>query len=256
MNTGLNIAIVGMGNVGQHLFHALARQNLQPTHLCSSNDELLTNLSKTYQFESVNMADLNSCKLDMIFTCVADDAIVPTHESLQAHSAALVHCSGSTPVVVRPSGSSGVFYPFQTFTKSRSIDWSVIPVFVTANNEQLEQTLCALALQIGGSAQVISDEQRRWLHLAGVYGANFVNHMLSEMTEALENAQLPLSVAEPLIRETVSKAFEMGAKSSQTGPALRGDAAIVQKHLDMLKDDRIKQQLYRVISQSINSDLP
>jgi len=40
-------------------------------------------------------------------------------------------------------------------------------------------------------------------------------------------------------------------QESQTGPASRRDYTIIEEHLKMLSDDNEKQQLYKILSNSI-----
>ena len=56
----------------------------------------------------------------------------------------------------------------------------------------------------------------------------------------------------PLIEETAAKAIATNdVREVQTGPAVRGDKAVCNKHLEMLAGDDIKQKIYKDITESI-----
>ena len=55
----------------------------------------------------------------------------------------------------------------------------------------------------------------------------------------------------PLIKETAAKAIEMEPDQAQTGPALRKDMQVIEKHLELLKNKPEVQKLYQQISKNI-----
>ena len=56
---------------------------------------------------------------------------------------------------------------------------------------------------------------------------------------------------EPLVRETVNKAFSMGAEKALTGPARRGDKETINKHLNLLKDYNEEKEIYKLLTNYI-----
>jgi hypothetical protein len=56
----------------------------------------------------------------------------------------------------------------------------------------------------------------------------------------------------PLIDETARKVHTLPPQEAQTGPAIRYDENVIQKHLDALSDEPEMQTLYRLMSQSIH----
>ena len=64
---------------------------------------------------------------------------------------------------------------------------------------------------------------------------------------------IPADVLLPLIDETVSKIHSMPPAVAQTGPAIRYDENVINKHLAML-DDPDMQAIYRLLSQSIHKE--
>ena len=98
-----------------------------------------------------------------------------------------------------------------------------------------------------------ADSQRRGkIHLAGVFVNNFTNHLYGVATDIVNDEGLSFDVLRPIISETASKAIASGDPYAvQTGPAIRGDRAVTDKHLHILEDDAIKKQIYNDITDSI-----
>lgn len=57
----------------------------------------------------------------------------------------------------------------------------------------------------------------------------------------------------PLIDETAAKVHTMTPAEAQTGPAIRYDENVINKHLAMLADPDMRS-IYRQISQSIHKE--
>jgi hypothetical protein len=95
-------------------------------------------------------------------------------------------------------------------------------------------------------------ERRKKIHLAGVFVNNFTNHLYGIATEIVESEDLSFDVLRPIISETASKAIAVGDPDVvQTGPAIRGDRVVTDRHIEMLRGDKVKQQIYKDITESI-----
>lgn len=147
----------------------------------------------------------------------------------------------------------GVLYPLQTFSKSREISFEGIPLFIECYRKGDKELLEGLARRLSGNVCELSSEKRRSLHLAAVFACNFTNHIYALAEEILQKEGLSRDYLFPLIDETASKIHEMPAREAQTGPAIRYDENIINKHLAMLADDSAVQTLYRLLSQSIHN---
>jgi predicted short-subunit dehydrogenase-like oxidoreductase (DUF2520 family) len=165
----------------------------------------------------------------------------------------LVHCSGSMPLscLEKYSENIGVFYPLQTFSKDREVDFAEIPVFVEANSPENEKKLVQMAEKISGRASVLNSEKRLNLHISAVFACNFVNHFYTIAAEVLKSKEIPFEVLNPLILETARKVQNLEPVLAQTGPAVRFDENVISKHLDALQEFPEFQKLYELVSESI-----
>ena len=166
-----------------------------------------------------------------------------------------VHTAGSMPISVFEGLTAryGVVYPLQTFSKSREVDFKKIPFFLEANSSEDEKVLGEVARALSSDVRFLSSEKRKKLHLAAVFACNFTNHMYALAEKILEEQQIPGEVLLPLIDETAAKVHVMSPVRAQTGPAIRYDENVINKHMAMLKDPDMRN-LYELISRSIHKE--
>ena len=250
MSKSLKIGLVGLGNVGWNLVQRLDCKGYTIDQIVAQKNDYRKKLAKALDAELIKtVAELNK-KLDLIFLCIPDDQLQETASKIKS-SAAIIHCSGSTPIL--ETKLSGVFYPFQTFTKFFAVEWKGVPVFIESNDKGVRNKLLKIANDLTGNAKEVSFEQRQAIHMSGVFGANFVNHILYMAKTILDNKNIDFSVLEPLLEETVRKAFEHSPAGSQTGPARRGDIKMITKHLKLLQDQGNLAEYYRLFSNDIST---
>lgn len=165
-----------------------------------------------------------------------------------------VHTAGSIPMDVWQGrvGRYGVFYPMQTFSRQRIVEFHRIPIFVESNSAEDAQTLKTIATVLSGKVYEATSEQRKSLHLAAVFACNFTNHMYALAAELLKKYSLPFEAMLPLIDETSRKVHDLEPRLAQTGPALRYDENVINSHLSMLSDEPEMRELYGKISEDIH----
>jgi predicted short-subunit dehydrogenase-like oxidoreductase (DUF2520 family) len=64
---------------------------------------------------------------------------------------------------------------------------------------------------------------------------------------------LNLDMIMPLIEMSVKKIKNTSPSHTQTGPAKRGEEAVLQKHLELLKDNPEYASIYKLLSHSIKN---
>ena len=167
--------------------------------------------------------------------------------------ALFVHTAGSMPMSVWEGIAIryGVLYPMQTFSKQRPVDFGTVSFFVEANEPDDLETLKQMASSLGAKVYEASSEQRMSLHVAAVFACNFANHMYALSAKLLDKYGMPFEAMLPLIEETADKVHLLSPREAQTGPAIRRDGNVMDKHLDLLADEPILQDLYKKISKSI-----
>ena len=229
----ISILIVGKGNVGTLLneaFHSIETLNVQ---WISSRD--LITIPKT----------------DITIIAVSDDAIETVSSKISTDF--MVHTSGSMPLsALKNNTRKGVFYPLQTFSKKKKVDFTQIPFCIEATTEKDEKLLEKLAGFLSKKIYRISSEQRKAIHVAAVFANNFTNHMYKIAHDICNTHQIPIEILNPLINETAEKIKVLPPALAQTGPAIRKDVATIKNHLFLLTEKQ--QEIYTILTKSIQND--
>ncbi len=261
MSANPGIVLIGAGNVGSHLGRRLAECGLKPLQVFSRSEDKARALGEALAVPHTHTLETVRPDAGLYLLAVRDDSIGEVAAALSqtvAGSALVAHTSGATPsAVLAPYFRRyGVFYPLQTFTSGRPVDFNAVPMCIYAPLKDGADLLQGIARQISSSVHLIDDEQRAVLHIAAVFVNNFVNHIYRIGRHILEEERLHFELLLPLIWETARK-VQAGVDPGtiQTGPAQRGDIATVQRHLQYLRKKPAYQALYRQLSASINPDL-
>jgi predicted short-subunit dehydrogenase-like oxidoreductase (DUF2520 family) len=256
MRKELTVSFIGSGNLAWHLAPALDNAGFVVKEIYSLNPKHAEQLtSRLYQAEVKATLDFSTSSSSVFIIAVSDDAIRSiAQEIILPEEAVLVHTSGSQPLSeLEFSATSylGVFYPLQSFSKQKKVDFKIIPIFIESQNQETDELLQLMAKAISNQVAKIGSVDRIALHVAAVFASNFTNHMLAISKSILQQNSLDFEWLKPLVTETIQKSLAIGPNNSQTGPASRGDLEILEKHIEFLKEDESVAQIYKVISQHI-----
>lgn len=252
----MNVSFIGSGNLAWHLAPALDNTEFSVREVYSRQQKNAEALVRRLYDAKVNSTlDFSASASEIFIVSVSDDVIEDIVRGLiLPHNAILLHTSGSQPISVlgyAGTQKTGVFYPLQTFTKSRRVDFKDIPIFIESEDKHTRNVMTNMAKAMSKNAYEITSAQRIALHVAAVFASNFTNHMLTISREISHDSKLEFDWLKPLVAETINKALSLGPERSQTGPAKRGDLEILDKHVAFLQNDEAVAEIYRVISQNI-----
>lgn len=249
------IVLVGAGNVATHLGIALQHAGWEIVQVYSRTEVSAQALAVRLGVPGITSLQDICPDADVYMVMVKDAAlngILP--ELVKGRKDALfVHTAGSMPMDIWRGYALryGVLYPMQTFSKSRDMDFTTVSFFIEANNQADAELLKMMAGTLGPKVYEATSEQRMYLHMAAVFACNFTNHMYALSAHLLEKNGLPFEAMLPLIDETARKVRELRPEEAQTGPAIRHDRNVMDKHLDLLASEPRFQELYGMISDSI-----
>ena len=247
----IKVSIIGSGNVAQHLIQVfLQTPEVTLVQVMARNANSVSHLVPQSKIIS-NITQLE--KVDVCIVSVTDNAIAEVAAQLPFQQQLVVHTSGSTELTALGlNNRKGVFYPLQTFSKNKTVDFSNIPLCLEAENENDYKLLEQLAHAISKNVYRISSEQRKSLHVAAVFVSNFVNHMYYIGSEICKEHHIPFEILQPLIQEVAHKVTELPPAEAQTGPALRNDTKTLNKHIAFLENSNY-QDIYKLLTQSIQN---
>lgn len=251
------IVMVGAGNLATHLAKALYAKGFRIVQVYSRTLEAARMLARKVGASATD--ELSALVPDAALYIVAlkDAALADRLPAIVSgrENAFWVHTAGSIPMDIWKGKVAryGVFYPMQTFSKRREVDFATIPIFIEACSEEGERFLSGIASVLSGKVFSATSTQRKSLHLAAVFACNFSNHMYALAAELLDKYGLPFDVMLPLIDETARKVHQLDPREAQTGPAVRYDRNVMDGHLGMLADEPVLGDIYRKLSESIHS---
>ena len=246
----LSVAVIGTGNVARQLCSAWQKSPTVQVVQVVGRSQL-----KEMRFEGHLVASFEELTSDVncYIIAVSDSSIAPVFQHFKKSDALFIHTSGSVPVdVLNGQERIGVLYPLQTMSSGREVNLTQVPIFLETKQEADREILQQLADSLSEHTYWVNSDKRRQLHLAAVFLNNFTNHLLYLSGERCKEMGMDPEILYPLLEETVSKAIAIGPYRAQTGPARRGDSAVIEEHIDMI-DDPTQQEIYRFISQSIQT---
>ena len=244
----MQIVLIGSGNVAFHLAKAFTEAQIPISQIFGRNTTELQKISEQFSipFSSETIADA-----DLYIISVSDSSIAEVSSLIKNKNVLVAHTSGSVSrEALSGNYRKSVFYPLQTFSKSKNLDYSKIPFFIDAENENDEEILKNLASKISKNVMLANDEKRKYIHLTAVFACNFVNHLYARAKEISDSQGIPFDYFLPLIDETTQKIHELEPKLAQTGPAIRNDEKVLKLHESLLTDEE-KLKIYKTLNESI-----
>lgn len=245
----LEVVIIGSGNVAQHLIKAFKKSTkIKVVQVYSRNTESLSHLLPSSKITS-DYAKLKEVSLYII--AVSDAAVVEVSSKIPFTNKLVLHTSGSIAINDLDSKNiRGAFYPVQTFSKAKNVDFRTIPICIEIEQETMYNVIETVAHSISDSVYTITSEQRKSLHIAAVFVNNFVNYLYQIGNEICDENKLNFEILKPLILETANKVMKLSPIEAQTGPAKRNDSQTINAHLNFLKFENQKE-IYKILTKSI-----
>jgi predicted short-subunit dehydrogenase-like oxidoreductase (DUF2520 family) len=258
----MKIVIIGAGNVAQ----ILGRRIVESGH------ELIQVFSRTIQHARQFGGMLNAMQCNGYFTdatdtvdnirkdgdvyliAISDDALPEVTKQFHFGNALTVHTAGAMPMELLETVSAhhGVLYPLQSLRKEMS-GIPTIPLLLDANTSNGYQLLNQFAGTLSPLVMRANNNERLKLHIAAVITGNFTNHLYALAQDYCRKEGVDFSLLFPLITETANRLHHYPPDTMQTGPAIRHDIDVIEKHLEMLNDHPLLREVYKTLSVSIST---
>ena len=248
----MKIVIIGSGNVAESLAQAVAEaEDLHLVQVFARNEE---RGRKVAELAHTEWSGSELAEADLYLISVSDNAVADVAKSLPIPEGAVVaHTAGCCTLdSLLPHTHRAVFYPFQTFSVGRKVDFTKGYIFLEGATDHALTTIEKAAHALTENVLPADTARRAVIHLSGVFACNFANAMYANAAEVLAKEGLPFDIVAPVIEETAKKVVESkNPAHSQTGPARRGDSQTLERHRKMLADEAQKRELYDKISEDI-----
>ncbi len=182
---------------------------------------------------------------ELVLLCVSDGAIADVAESLpQDFDGVVAHVAGSVGVEVLPNRfRRGALHPLVSIPPRSGPGLLLDPqaTFAVEGDDAVRDVVNAF----GGQMVEIDGAGRALYHAAACIASNHLVALMGQVERVANAAGLDLSIYLPLIAQTMANVAEMGPHDALTGPAARGDAVTISRHLEAL--DPSERDTYRAL---------
>ncbi len=264
---GLRVSIVGYGNVAYRLSLALKAVGIELSYIIGRNESEAAKLAYLLNKPENNPVSTakqtlssnnyqDALESDIIILAVSDRAIEPVSNDLyqyiheKSSGITVLHCSGASHIsLLDKFDNHGVLYPLMTLSKTKPVDFGLIPFFLEYSNETVKNKLVNICVALRSEYRFTDSAERMKIHVAAVFVSNFINYLTGLAFDISKPNQMFLM---PLAIETIRKAFLYEHPSLvQTGPAIRGDYKTIEEHLKILEKMPRHKDMYQFISSYI-----
>ena len=252
----MKVTLIGAGNLATQLGKSLKKAGVIISQVYSRTEESARTLGELLEAEWLTDIKALHDEADIYIFSVKDSVLCELISKVckGREDKLFLHTAGSMPMSCFEGKALryGVFYPMQTFSKTKDVDFERIPVFIEGNSIETEDVIRSLANKLTQRVIRLSSADRKYLHLAAVWACNFTNYCYTVASDILSEHGIPFDVMLPLINETTEKIQKISPKEAQTGPAVRGDRNVMSKQLELMNGKEDLQELYQMLSKGIN----
>ena len=258
------VVVVGFGRLGGALALQLSEAGWPIT--VSAASEASRRAAKRYGLALADDVDLAQSAMALIV--VRDDAVHDRARALMpqlGQTTALVHCAGALPLSVLGSDAEvtahprGSFHPLAAVSSPQSV-LAGKSVALSGTTPRLLTLLRRMARDLALRPFEVSEAHRAAYHAGAVLSAGGAVALLATAVQAFGQAGVreeeALHALLPLMRSALDGVEARGLSKGLTGPVPRGDAAVVEAHLEALPPSL--RAIYRELSEQMLalSELP
>lgn len=261
-----NILIIGCGRLGSALYRMLKEQDGLQVKVYDTAG--FKKQDKTYlpekDFHSVLNRNIIG-KAEILIISVPDDHISGAAHTLlpfDLDGKIILHTSGlhSSEILhfLEEKGAlTASLHPVQTFSSrfSNTDIWKNIWC-TFEGSERASSILEILCSTAGAHFLRVNALQKKALHTAAVFSANYLAALFAAAENILTKTELDKQLLLPLIRQMQDNFEQNPAHKILSGPLQRGDSETIKTHLAFLSENGFKseEELYRDLAEYLLSD--
>jgi predicted short-subunit dehydrogenase-like oxidoreductase (DUF2520 family) len=264
------VAVIGLGNWGTALAHALA--GARPGAGIALREIVVR---KAHPFKKrgqlpVKTWEAAALDAEFVWLCVPDDAIEAACAELVRRKPDLrgqivLHASGAREsallLAARQAGARiASVHPVMSFPAREAVPLQGVLYGVETADATARRRLFAMLRALGGDPFAIAPGSKHLYHAAGTLASPL---LVSACTAAAETARLAglapaaaAKMAAVLAGATLANIGQRGAAQSFSGPFARGDAGTIKLHLEALAAHPVLDRVYRALALQALEALP
>lgn len=244
--------LIGSGNIAWFMASRMQAGGHTCSGLMGRNKEETAALAREFNIPVVQRINDGA---DACLLAVSDNAIHDVAATLQLNSTVLIHHSGSVAMSPLAIGAArtGVVWPIYSILKNNLPVHRQFPCLYEANNSAALRIVQEVCTSISSIQYEADSRQRQWMHLTAVLGNNFTNYLLGMCADICKEQEMPFSLLQPILQQTLDRVNIYAPKEVQTGPARRNDTGTMKKHIEMMEQHPQWQAVYEALSSAIKS---
>ena len=265
------IAIVGAGRLGSALSLALAKAGYRVNEIISrdtlGSQKRAREIARSTRSFSTTLktANLDS---DLIWFCVPDREIAVAARALirsaKWKGKIAFHSSGALAsdelnVLRRRGAALASVHPMMTFVRGSIPSLKGVP-FGVEGDAAAVRVARRVVRNLGGEVFTVLKQNKAAYHAWGAFASPLLVAALVTAEQVARAAGLSASGVRkkmlPIVRQTVANYARLGPTGAFSGPMVRGDAAIVRKHLQVLKKIPGAKEVYVALAGAALRRLP
>ena len=245
-----NITVIGTGNVASQLSKLFLKNKFKIDSIYGRSNFSDSQIDKDLFTDKIGNISKNS---DLYLVAVSDDSYMDLLKNITLKNKFIVHTSGSLVSEMLNSFSNrwGCIYPLQTIKKNQLIEWNNVPFFIEASNENDLKLLANFCTANNLQYSVKNSSKRNQIHIAAVAVNNFIYFLLSIIKEYCDKNEINFKNLKPLMDQSLDNILNYPSHQLQTGPAVRKDLKLIEKHLKSLKTEKDFKEIYQLFSEKI-----
>jgi predicted short-subunit dehydrogenase-like oxidoreductase (DUF2520 family) len=263
------IAIVGSGKLGTALAVSLQAAGYAVGEIVSRGGTASRRRAKALARQvGAHAAVVGQSELDvdLVWLCVPDGEIAGCAESLANLNWAgkiALHSSGALTsdeigVLRKRDARVASVHPMMTFVRETPSLKGV--GFAVEGDREAVRVARAIVERLGGESLRIAKRNKALYHAWGTFASPLMTALLASCEQVAGAAGISRGMARrwmlPIIRQTIDNYAKHGAARGFSGPIIRGDAATIKKHLQVLKRLREAREVYLALARSALRTLP
>jgi predicted short-subunit dehydrogenase-like oxidoreductase (DUF2520 family) len=277
------IAIVGAGNLGSALAHALRRAGYTiDSVVAHSRGASLKNAQKlAREIGAEALVDPRELRADVIWFAVPDGAIarvardfagLPKRASSKQAASnqkpwkgkIALHSSGALTSdeladLRRHGAAVGSAHPLMTFVARSQPPLAGVP-FAIEGDAAAMRAARRIVRDLGGQAYAIRKQEKTAYHAWGAFASPLFTALLATSEEVAALGGVRKDEARrrmlPILLQTLANYATLGAPNGFSGPIVRGDVETVKRHLRVLRRLPAARKVYTALAEAAMLYLP
>ncbi len=248
----MKIVLIGTGNVATVLGKRLLRAGHAIVQVYGRSTEKAAELATKLGGNCCSLWEDIDPAADLYLVAISDVALPDLSRHLRLNGQVVLHTAGAVPmdVLKEVSANHGVLYPLQSLRSEVEL-LTEIPFLGEGSNTFTRDLIAEIVISLGAGVTFVTGAERLRLHVAAVCINNFGNHIFALTADFCRREHVDFKLLAPIALETAKRISVVTPQSVVTGPAMRNDVGTIEKHLELLENDLLLQQVYRQMTDNI-----